>query len=100
MSLQYLSFASSEDGAGHGSWEAMASVRPAQLAAARAECARLLAWAEAQAPGPRGPLDAEGVWDAELQEQAEADGWTTLTLTLVGPLEWGEALLQQLGLDP
>ncbi|WP_374433628.1 hypothetical protein [Inhella sp.] len=95
MRLQYLSISSSEDDDGHGSWEAMASVRPADAAAARAELDELLAWAEAHAPGPRGALDEHGVWDAHLQELQEGPEWTTLTLTLVGPMAWGEALFQQ-----
>ncbi len=94
MRLQYLSLSSSEDDEGKGSWEAMASVRQPDAAAARAELHQLLAWAEAHAPGPRGALDEHGVWDAHLHEQQEGGEWTTLTLTLVGPLAWGEALLQ------
>jgi len=98
MPLQYLSFSSSEDDSGQGSWEAMASVRPADpvaTRAARAELAEVLAWAEAHAPGPRGALDEGGSWDAHLQELADGPGWTTLTLTLVGPQAWGEALLRR-----
>lgn len=91
--LRYASFAASGDGEGQGSWEAMASVQDEQLEAARAELRSLLDWAERHAPGPRGPLDDGGAWDAHWHEQAEDGGWTTLTLSLVGPWEWGETLV-------
>ncbi|MES2950699.1 MAG: hypothetical protein V4858_19370 [Pseudomonadota bacterium] len=98
MSLQYLIFDASEDGEGNGSWEAMASVRTPQLTALRAEIQTLLAWAETHSPGPRGPLDDGGVWDADQHTQTDGD-WTTLTFTLVGPWAWGEALLSQFAPD-
>ncbi len=82
MAMQYLIFDASEDGEGNGSWEAMASVRAPQLAALRAEIQTVLAWAEANSPGPRGPLDDGGVWDADQHTQTDGD-WTTLTFTLV-----------------
>lgn len=90
--MRYLAFAASSDGQDRGSWEAMASVRATERDAALAEAQQLLAAAEQQAPGPRGPEEDGGLWDAELQEQAEADGWTTITVTLTGPWDWGEAL--------
>lgn len=88
--LQFLVFSASDDGAGRGSWEAMASVQAHQREAALAEARALLAEAEAQAPGSRGPEEEGGLWDAWLQVVDEADGWTTITFTLVGPLEWGD----------
>lgn len=90
--MRYLSFCCSEDGEGHGCWEAMASVRSADLVAARAELQAVLSWAVRHAPGPRAPLDEGGAWDAHEHEQVEDDGWFTLTLSLVGPWEWGETL--------
>ncbi len=90
--LQYLTFDTSDDGEGTGTWDAMASVRAAQLPAVLAEVRAVLHWAEAHAPGPRGPLDEGGAWDADEQVQADGD-WTTVTLTLTGPWAWGEALL-------
>lgn len=92
--LLYLSVEVSDDGAGVGSWDAMASVRPAQLPAALAELNTLLAWAERHAPGPRGPEEDGGLWDAHQQQHSE-DGWVTITLTLTGPWDWGEALLRR-----
>lgn len=93
--MRYLEFAASDDGQERGSWEAMASVRAAERDAARAEAQQLLAAAERDAPGPRGPEEDGGLWDAELQEQTEADGWTTITVTLTGPWDWGTALVQR-----
>lgn len=93
MTLQYLIFDASDDGEGTGTWDAMASVRLDALPAVSAEVQTVLAWAEANPPGPRGPLDEGGVWDAD--EHMTSDGeWTTLTLTISGPWPWGEALVQ------
>lgn len=92
MSLSYLVFDASDDGEGLGTWEAVASVRQADQARLWAEVQQLVAEAEAQAPGPKGPLDEGGVWDVDQHTVDEA-GWLTLTLTLTGPWEWGEALL-------
>ena len=98
MPLQYLIFDASDDGEGNGSWDAMASVRAQQLPAVYAEVQRVLTWAEAHTPGPRGPLDEGGVWD--MDQHIATDGeWTTVTLTLVGPWAWGEALLAELAPD-
>lgn len=96
MNLQYLIFDASDDGEGTGSWEAMASVRAADLPAVQAEAQAVLAAAERYAPGPRGPLDDGGVWDADLQQHTDGD-WTTVTLTVTGPWAWGEALFERLG---
>lgn len=92
--LHYLIFDASDDGEGNGCWEAMASVRAPQVAALQAEVQAVLGRAEACAPGPRGPLDEGGVWDADLHTQTDGE-WTTLTLTLVGPWDWGAALLTE-----
>jgi len=92
MTLHYLIFDASDDGEGTGSWEAMASVRAADVPAVQAEVQTVLAAAERQAPGPRGPLDEGGAWDADVQRHTDGD-WTTVTLTLTGPWEWGEALV-------
>lgn len=96
MTLNYLIFDASDDGEGSGSWEAMASVRAADVPAVLAEVQTVLEAAERQAPGPRGPLDEGGAWDADLQQHTDGDR-TTVTLTLTGPWAWGEALLERLG---
>ncbi len=93
--LQYLTFAASDDGADTGSWEAMASVQAADLPAVRAELQTLMLAAQRQAPGTRGAEEEGGVWDAHCHEQTEGDGWLTITLTLTGPWDWGQALVAQ-----
>jgi hypothetical protein len=70
----------------------MASVRAPQRAAVLSEVQEVLAWAESHSPGPRRALDEGGVWDADQHTQTDGE-WTTVTLTLVGPWAWGEALL-------
>jgi hypothetical protein len=99
MTLDYLIFDASDDGEGTGTWEAMASVRAADMPTVMTEVQAVLAWAEQHSPGPRGPLDESGAWDAN--EQVSTDGeWTTVTLTITGPWEWGEALVTRLSDAP
>lgn len=93
--LHYLIFDASDDGEGTGSWEAMASVREAERAALMTEVQAVLARAERLSPGPRGPLDEGGVWDADVHEQRDGD-WLAVTVTLTGPWAWGEALVASL----
>ena len=71
MSLRYLDFDLSSDDAGHGSFDAMASVAPAQFPALQAEVVRVLDWAEREF-GPAAALDEGGEWDYELQGTREA----------------------------
>ncbi len=94
MSLQYLIFDASDDGEGTGTWEAMASVRASDLAAVLAEVTSVISAAQADAPGPRGALDEGGAWDADQQVHTDGD-WTTVTLTITGPWEWGETLVER-----
>lgn len=98
MYLNYLIFDASDDGEGTGTWEAMASVRGVEVPAIQAEVATVLRRALANEPGPCGPLDEGGAWDAD--EQMTTDGeWHTVTLTLTGPWEWGERLMAELEAD-
>ncbi|MFN3496614.1 MAG: hypothetical protein ACK40L_19120 [Hydrogenophaga sp.] len=90
--LHYLIFDASDDGEDTGTWDAMASVQAAKLPEVMREVQAVLAWAEAHSPGPRGPLDEGGTWDADQSVQTEGD-WTSVTLTISGPWEWGEAML-------
>lgn len=92
MALNYLIFDAADDGEGTGSWEAVASVRRADLPAVMAEVDAVLARAQREAPGPRGPLDEGGAWDADTQVHEDGD-WTEVRLTLTGPWDWGEALV-------
>jgi hypothetical protein len=71
MTLNYLSFDYSEDTEGTGSFEAMASVWPEQVAALQAEVVKVLDWAHGAFPGSRGPV-AEGCdWDYDLHGMRE-----------------------------
>lgn len=102
MELRYLVFDFSEDDHGHGSFDAMASAAPAQLAALDAEVRAVLDWAERRF-GPAAALDEGGEWDyalhavrevatplavryvpgaARLEMQPEEPGPPRLTLTL------------------
>jgi hypothetical protein len=72
--LQYLDFDFSEDEHGLGSFDAMASVLPAQVPALHAELTRVLAWA--CDAFRKGPLDEGSDWDYDLQlaEDSAAQG--------------------------
>ena len=71
MALKYLDFDYSEDGQGTGTFDAMASVTPDQLAAVHADIARVLDWAHASFPDAQGDLDEGGEWDCDLESQQE-----------------------------
>jgi hypothetical protein len=100
MSLQFLDFDYSEDGQGCGTFEAMASVRPAQVAAVRAEIAGVLDWAETTFPGQRAALDEGGEWDVDLQEHNDGASppWHELTLSISGSTSFCAAFRQRFGL--
>lgn len=115
MSLNYLDFDYSEDADGTGTFDAMASVLPAQLPALYGEIVEVLAWAHAQWPDACAPLEEGGLWQYDLQGSQEvitplalvfstADGQlhtsagaapparTTITLTLSGSADFCHAL--------
>ena len=97
-SLHYLDFDDSEDDAGGGTWDAMASVWPAQVQALQAEVAQVLDWARSEFPDSHGPLDEGGEWDHNVLGVHEA-GRYTLTLTLSGTRAFGAAWRAQFGSD-
>ena len=120
--LDYLDFEYSEDDHGQGTFDAMASVLPAQVAAVQAEVVRVLSWAHAAFPDARGPVDDGFDWDydlqgttdttvpqdityfeetGQLQVQAAAPAPTrhTLSLSVSGTPEFCEAFRRQFGLD-
>lgn len=66
MALQYLRFDFSEDTEGTGTFEAMASTWPEQVAAVQTEIVRVLGWAHQAFPGTRGPVAEGGDWDYDL----------------------------------
>ena len=71
MTLQYLEWDYSEDAEGIGTFEALACVSPAHVAALHAEVAEVLGWAFDTFPDGHGPV-AEGFeWDHDLQGQRE-----------------------------
>ncbi len=86
MQLLYLLFDASDDGEGTGTWDAMASVRAAQLPEVMVEVQAVLAWAERHSPGPRGPLDDGGAWDADHLVQTEGD-WSEALVAAFPPAE-------------
>ena len=98
MTPLFLSARLDETGEDQGCIEILASVQAPQLDAAQAEIQAIVHWAQAHAPGPKGPLEEGGSWDADLGTQQEG-GWNNLSLSLVGPLAWCEALLQHFSLD-
>ena len=67
MTLHFLDFDYSEDEEGTGTFDAMASAAPAQVAALHAEVAAILAWAHAHFPDTCGPSEDGGVWQYDLQ---------------------------------
>lgn len=71
MRFDFLIFDQSDDTDGHGSFDAMASCTPAQLPKLEAELARVLAWAHAEFPHSRGPLDEGHDWDFDLRGTLE-----------------------------
>lgn len=99
--MLFLDFDYSEDPQGGGSFDAIASVRQAQLAAVRAEIAEVLDWAEITFAGQRAPLDEGGEWDIDLQETMDraSPPWHVLTLSISGSAPFCAAFMQRFGLD-
>jgi len=99
--LDFLDFDYSEDPEGAGSFTAMASVRPAQLLAVRAQIAEVLDWAETVFEGQRAPLDEGGEWDMDLQEHVDGASppWHVLSLSIGGNAQFCAAFRQRFELD-
>lgn len=95
--MRFLDFDYSEDPQGGGTFDAMASVRPDQVAAVRAEMAQVLDWAHAAFPGLQASLEEGGEWDFDLQEQQDgaASPWHTLTLAVSGTPQFCAAFRQR-----
>ncbi|RZK99836.1 MAG: hypothetical protein EOP36_17965 [Rubrivivax sp.] len=121
MPLNYLDFDHSEDTEGVLTFEAMASVGPAQVPQVHAEIAEVLGWAFQAFPQGHGPVHEGFAWDHDLQSQreysasdtldfdehsgqlrvlAQAPGLArhTITLSLSGSVDFGRALVQRFGL--
>lgn len=98
--MLFLVFDYSEDPQGGGTFDAMASVRPAQLAAARAEIAEVMDWADTTFAGQRAPLEEGGEWDVDLQESSDPPSpWHVLSLSISGSPAFCAAFTQRFGLD-
>ena len=95
--MRFLDFEYSEDPQGGGTFDAMASVRPDQVAAVRAEMAQVLDWAHAAFPGLQAPLEEGGEWDFDLQEQQDGTvpPWHALTLAVSGSPQFCAAFRQR-----
>jgi len=91
--FDHLIFDACDHGDGTGSWEAMASVMAEALPVVRAQAQAALDDAARRAPGPRGPLDDGGAWDADLSEAPDDGGRVRVVLVITGPWDWGEALV-------
>lgn len=73
MTLHFLEFDVSDDAQGTHGWEALASVTPERLPELLAEIAAVLTWAHQHFGHERGPIEAGGSWDYDLQcERAQA----------------------------
>ena len=122
MDLNYLDFDYSEDADGVGTFDAMASVAPAQIAALHAEISAVLTWAHQHWPDACGPSEDGGIWHYDLQGVREvstpllldfdetsgqlrtatgnpAAPRTTVTLTISGSADFCAALRDAVGLE-
>lgn len=71
MNLNYLDFEFSEDTEGVGLFDAMASVKPQQLASVHDEIAQVLRWAFEAFGDTRGAVEDGADWDFDLQSQQD-----------------------------
>ena len=120
MTLEYLEFDYSEDEEGTGTWDAMASVKAERVTALANELAQLLRWANQKFAGRQGAAEDGFDWDYDLQSQdddgqqlpvhldkasgqwtlqASAMGYTTVSLSLSGSAQFGDALRDAFGLN-
>lgn len=97
MTLVHLVFELSEGDDGSYTLDAMASTRPEARAQVTAEVEAVLGWARTAFAGREGPLDDGHAWDHDLLVQAEAGGWTTVTLSLSARAEFLEAFITRWG---
>lgn len=121
MPLDFLDFDYSEDEEGTATWDAVASVPAPRLPELEREIVALLVWAHGEFGSLRGPIEAGGLWDYDLQcerdgqpllalsyaptarcleprPQAAAHESVTLTLSLSGGPAFAEAFAARFGL--
>lgn len=122
MNLSYLDFDYSEDADGTGTFDAMASVSPAQIPALHAEICAVLSWAHQHWPDACAPTEDGGDWHYDLQGVQDvstplglrfddaagqlhscagnpAPPRTTITLTLSGNAAFCDALREAFAVD-
>ena len=119
--LRWLDFDTSEGDDGVTTFDALASVRPADRDALAADIVRVLDWAHTRYPGVQGPVEEGGDWDFDLQLVESATDATlhydaaarrvvwpgdaatpprfTVALPLSGPPAFCSALSAAFGLD-
>ena len=97
--MRYLTFDLSDDAEGVTTLDAMASTTAEQHVAVMAEVKQVLDWAWQRFPHTHGPADEGMDWDHDLQVNAEAGGWHTVTLTLTGSRRFVEEFFEAFG-DP
>ena len=95
--MRYLSFELSDGSDDILTLDAMASTREAEHAQVMAEVEQVLAWAQAEFGGRRGPVEDGQAWDSELLVQREAGQWITVTLTLSASPEFVDAFMPVFG---
>ena len=116
MTFDYLDFEFSDDETGSCTWDALASVNADRVPALAAEIEQLLRWASQRFAGRQGALDEGADWDDDLQAQddegsalpvqfdshlgrlqlaAAAVGRTTVSLSLSGTRQFGQALQEK-----
>ena len=98
MSLEYLVFDYSEGDDDTGLFDAMATVAAGRAAAVQAEIDAVLDWA-ARFPGPRGPVEEGGAWDADLQvsEAQDTPPRRSFTFSIGGVAAFCEAFRERFG---
>ena len=120
MALDYLEFDYSDDEEGTGTWDAMASVKAERAPALAAEIEALLRWASQKFVGRQGAVEDGFDWDYDLlaqdddgkplnarfdkaagtlELQASATGRTTVSLSLSGSSQFGDALRQAFDIE-
>lgn len=120
MTLDYLDFDYSEDEEGTGTWDAMASVTAERMPALAAEIKAVLYWASHQFSGRQGAVEDGFDWDYDLQAQdddgqplsarfdkgentltlqASTAGRSTVSLSLSGSAQFGDALREKFELE-
>lgn len=95
--MRYLTFELTDSSDDILTLDAMASTREAEHAAVMSEVDQVLAWAQAEFGGRRGPVEDGNAWDHELLVQHESGQWITVTLTVSASPEFVDAFMPVFG---